>query len=336
MNMRQKTIFLSALTLCFLLYTSGYSTPAKLGQTGFKFLSVGSDARCSALVNAVTTLETGAGGVFFNPAGMARMNSTIDVMISQNNWIDNIKYNSYAIAVSPAKGRYGVFAVSALSVDYGEVQGTMVWKNDKGYIDTEIMNPSAFALGFGYARALSNKFAIGGHIKYAGQQLGKGVDTAGESWDSLKTRQNLAFATAFDFGTIYKTGFKSLAFGMSINNFSREIKFIRENFELPLTFKIGISMDVFDFVREYIDGKQSLLVSIDALHPRDYPEQLNIGLEYKLVNSFFLRGGYMLVADEQDFSFGFGLQKFGASIDYAYVPFGVFNNVQMFTLRFAL
>ncbi|MDD5765034.1 MAG: PorV/PorQ family protein [Candidatus Marinimicrobia bacterium] len=335
MNMTRKYVIAGMIVL--LLMTSvGYSAPAKLAQTGFQFLSVGSDARCSALVNAVTTLSAGAGCMFYNPAGMARMDANIDVMISQNNWIDNIKYNSFAVALSPQHGRFGVFGISAMSVDYGDVQGTMVWGNERGFIETEILHPSAFSVGMAYAKSLSNKFAIGTNIKYTGQQLGQNVVAAGDLGDSLKTMKNVTFATAFDFGTIYKTGFKSLAFGMSINNFAREIKFVRENFELPLTFKIGVSMDIFDLLRKYVDEKQSLYVSVDALHPRDYPEQLNVGLEYKLINTFFLRGGYMLVADEQDFSLGFGLQKFGATIDYAYLPFGVFDNVQMFTLRFSL
>jgi len=51
---------------------------------------------------------------------------------------------------------------------------------------------------------------------------------------------------------------------------------------------------------------------------------------------FAFRLGYMTPSDEQNVSFGFGVSKFGASIDYAYTPFGIFDPVQRFTLRFAL
>ena len=47
---------------------------------------------------------------------------------------------------------------------------------------------------------------------------------------------------------IYKTGFKSLNLGMSIRNFSEEIKYIEEGFQLPLTFRIGASIDALDFM----------------------------------------------------------------------------------------
>lgn len=322
--------------ICIVLLSNpGISAPAKLAQTGFQFLSVGSDARAGAMANTMTTLDIGSSALFFNPAGMARMESMVDISISQNNWIDDIKYNSYSLGFRPFDGSFGVIGIALTSVDYGEVQGTMVWENEQGYIDTEIMRPTAFSMGIGYAKMLTDKFAVGGQVKYTGQQLGKSAVYAGVSNDSLAVTKNLAYATAYDFGTIYKTGWKSLAFGMSVRNFSKEIKFEEDQFELPLTFRIGISMDVIDLFDEHMDA-HSLLVSIDALHPRSYPEQVNVGLEYTFMQLLSIRGGIFLDRDEENMTFGFGINKFGVFIDYAYTPFGVFNNVQRITLRFAL
>ena len=59
-------------------------------------------------------------------------------------------------------------------MDYGELQGTVVWDNEEGYLDTEKFSPSAFAVGFGY-RSLSESFSIGMHIKKAYQQLGRSI-----------------------------------------------------------------------------------------------------------------------------------------------------------------
>ncbi len=310
-----------------------YGRDVKLAQTGFQFLSVGIDGRGSALANAMTTSEMGSGALYYNPAGIARMNKVIDVNLGQNRWIDDIRYNYGGLAFSPAGGRYGVLGLSVVSVNYGEVQGTMVWGNDQGYIDTEVLEPSALAVGLGYGKVLTNKFAVGGQVKLVSQSLGRSIVPSGTNGDSLQVKDNLLVTTAYDFGTIYRTGYKSLAFGMSVNNFSREIKYEQEQFELPLTFKIGLSLDVFDWMRGIVGKNQSMVVSVDALHPRDYPEQLNLGLEYGWQERFYVRGGYMLVSDEQSVSFGFGLRMLGLGIDYAYAPFGVFGNVQMFTIR---
>ena len=95
-------------------------------------------------------------------------------------------------------------------------------------------------------------------------------------------------------------------------------------------------MNALDLVGD-LPFDQSLLVCIDASHYRDHPEQVKVGLEYKVLDMIALRGGYSSTTDEGNgFSFGLGLSKFGFTIDYAYTPFGVFNNVQRFTARFAL
>ncbi|MFA4906644.1 MAG: PorV/PorQ family protein [archaeon] len=305
----------------------------KLAQTGLKFLSVGSDARGGGLGDAVTTVEMGSSSLFFNPAGMARLTTRFDVAASQNNWFADIKHNSYSVAFRPALGQYGVFGLTFMSVNYGKVQGTMVWGNDQGFIDTEVLRPTAFAAGLGYAKALSDKFSVGGQMKITGQYLGKSMVPVGD--DSLEVKRNQAILTAFDFGTMFRTGFKSLIFGMSVRNFSNEVKYEQESFQLPLTFRIGLSMNVLDLL-DIKPGLMSCLATIDAVHSRDYPEQIKVGLEYKLLDMFSVRAGFMAPSDEQHYAFGFGIQKLGAAIDYAYTPFGVFDNVQRFTLRFAL
>ncbi len=311
--------------------STNLSAQDKLAQTGFQFLSVATDARGGAMADAVTTLGMASSSLFFNPAGMARMESRFDLSATQNNWIADITHNSYSLAMSPAAGRYGVFGISFMSVDYGDIQGTMVWGNEQGYVDTEIFKPSAFAFGVGYARTLTDKFAVGGQVKYAGQQLGKSLVPVGE--DSLKVKKNVTSTMAYDFGTIYRTGFESLKFGMSVRNFSQEIEYETESFLLPLTFRIGVSMDVLDLVDMPNHG---LLVSIDASHPRSYPEQLKVGMQYSFMDMFFGRVGYVGNSDENDMTFGFGVKKFGAAIDYAYTPFGVFDQVQRFTVRLSL
>jgi hypothetical protein len=92
--------------------------------------------------------------------------------------------------------------------------------------------------------------------------------------------------------------------------------------------------DLFEFDRE----KQSLLVAVDAEHPRDYPEQVKVGAEYVFMNVVSARVGYVGPADEHKISYGLGFQYAVAgtqvAVDYAYTPFGIFNNVQRFSLRF--
>ena len=321
-----------------ILFTLGIFIPslsvypqAKLAQTGFQFLSVGADARAMAMGGAMTTTDWGSGALFFNPAGMAQMPVAFDLAASQNRWIADIQHNAFSMAVNPASGILGVFGVSLFSVDYGEIEGTVVRDNELGYIETGTFSPSAIALGVGYARAISDRFSVGGHIKYVGQQLGKSVIPEG---DSLLVEKNLSFATAVDFGTIFKTGFRSVTFGMSVRNFSNEIKFEQESFQLPLIFRIGISANVFDLFGLQ-SRSQSMHLYVDASHPRAFGEQVNVGMEYSLFDALFVRGGYWGNYDERGLTYGFGVRLLGLDFDYAFTPFGVFGDVQQFTIRFA-
>ncbi len=313
----------------------------KLAQTGFQFLSVGTEARAAAMADAFTTVAGYSNSIYYNPANLARSNAFLDVALSRNQWIADIVYNAGSLAVRPAGGEFGTFAVSLLSVDYGDFLGTRVDQTtDEGYVDTGVFSPTAYAVGLGYAKSLSDRFSVGGHVKYTSQALGSSALPVGNAAGGVTEDVKNELGTfAFDFGTFYQTAIKSLAFGMTVRNFSQEVEFQRESFQLPLTFRIGISMNVLDFFMAE-NREHSFLVSIDAIHPRDYSEQLNIGGEYTFKKLIAVRGGYFYNYDEQDLTAGFGIQKFsgtrGFAIDYAYTPFGVFDSVSRFTVRFSL
>jgi len=308
----------------------------KLAQTGFQFLSVVSDARGAAMAEAMTSLQTGSSALFFNPAGMSEMSTMIDVTASVNQWIADIKHSTFSLAFSPVKGDYGVFGLSAQSVNYGDFIGTSVVQdpNDlKGYQDNEIFSPSALALGFGYAKRLTDRFSIGGQVRWVQQDLGNSWITVTDS--TTKKVSNELTPLVFDFGTQFRTGVKSLVFGVSVRNFSKEVKYVQESFQAPLTFTLGLSMNVLDLAGE-LPFNQALYLSVDASHYRDHPEQIKLGLEYQVMNLLSLRGGYVSNNFESGFTMGVGISKYGFSFDYAYTPFGVFDKVQRMTARFAL
>jgi hypothetical protein len=336
------SLFVSCAWLLFVAST-GFSQAErkpteKRAQTGFKFLTVTTDARAGALGEAFTSLESPSSAMFFNPAGMARLEDFATVSLGQVSWIADINYVFGSVAFNPFDGRFGIFGFSVVSVNYGELYGTIRSDTDvRGYEDVGNFSPSAFAIGLGYAKALSDKFAVGGNLKYAKQDLGSAIVGFKPEGDQLKTNYSAEVA-AFDFGIIYRTGFKSLSFGMSVRNFSKEIKYEEEGFQLPLTFKIGVSMNAFDLL---LAGQENhdFLVTVDAVHPRDYSEQLNFGGEYLFMKTFALRAGYSTPGDEHGFTAGAGLQKalknYKLAIDYAYTPFGVFDNVNRITVQFA-
>jgi hypothetical protein len=338
--MKKYFIYLTILSLLAIVMTMPVQAQEnkKLAQTGMKFLSTSLDARASGLARAVTAVYGNSSALFYNPAGMAGIDHSFDFTIGRVNFIADINYIYGTAAYVPGQGEWGVFGLSFISVDYGDLMATMRAENEQGFIDLGLYNPQAYAIGFGYSKSLTSQFSIGAQIKYVKQDLGGGfVDfNSDQSGVVIETNQDVI---VFDFGVLYNTGFKSLNFGMSIRNFSEEIKYLQETFQLPLTFRIGLSMNTLDLT-DLNPDEHSLLLSVDASHPRDYSEQVGFGLEYIFMKMFALRAGYEFPNDEHGFSAGVGFHKdisgvnFG--LDYAYTPFGIFGDVHRFSFEFTL
>jgi hypothetical protein len=343
--MRQSLQSIIVISLLGFLFNTGIAQEnQKLAQSGFQFLSVVSDARAAAMAEAMTSLQFGSSSLFFNPAGMAEMTSTVDAAASINQWIADIRHNSLSLAINPFHGDYGVMGLSVQYVDYGDFYGTRVNPNSpQGYDDTGIFTLNALAVGVGYAKRLTDRFSVGGQVRWVRQDLGESViarntykDASGNRYADTALVDNKLTPFVFDFGTQFKTGLKSLVFGMSARNFSAEYKYAEEGIQAPLVFTLGISMNVLDLV-DKMPFEQSLYLSLDASHYRDHPEQVKVGLDYKIMKVLSLRGGYSSSTFEQSgFSFGLGLSQFGFAFDYSYTPFGILDKVQRFTARFSL
>ena len=127
-----------------------------------------------------------------------------------------------------------------------------------------------------------------------------------------------ASAVGFDLGLFYNTGFKSLRIGAAVTNYGTQLSFggreldysffwpdsgpsqIQGSYSttpagLPTSFRFGIAYDIIEAMDPDKDSR--LTAALDITHPSDVNETVNFGLEYGLANVFFLRGGYILNAD---------------------------------------
>jgi hypothetical protein len=323
--------FLLILTLILITPLQSFALK-KLGQTGLKFLDVGVGARPAAMAEAYTVISDDANAIFHNPAGIAQMEcKTFDMTVSRTQWFADISYNAIGIAVNG--GVWGNFGLSVIPApDYGEIFGTVVSDNEQGFEETGAVEVSAYAFGLAYGRKFTDKFMIGAHVKYAYQHLGQNPmmyrdPITDSTW--IGTQVNELSTLAYDLGTIFYPGFKSFRFGMSIRNFSAAVVYEEYGFQLPLTFKIGIGMDILDLFGEH--PGQSLLVAIDAVHPRDYTERILLGGEYS-IGLLKLRAGYKFNYSEEGLCAGVGIYTKGVKLDYAYNAFGAFDLVNRVTL----
>ncbi len=275
-------------------------TFSNVGRAGLTFLKIGSGSRGVAMGGAFTAISDDASALYWNPAGVAKLKKT-EVIFSHTNWFVDINHE-YIGVVLPA-GLMGNFGFSATFLTMGDIPTTTIddittnVREDEG----EGLAPysaSDLALAATYARNLTDKFSVGVTTKYVREKI------------SFMSAGGLAF----DVGTLYKTGYKTLRIGMAIVNYGPDISFsgtdlqkewedpdwpetftassweiITAGFQLPLQFKMGLAYD-------FLFGSAHVLTTAAELnHPNDGNEKILLGLEYSWKNpnlSFSLRGGY--------------------------------------------
>ncbi len=303
-----------------------------VGQSEMQFLKITPSARAAAMGDAFVSMDMDVGAVFFNPAGLASI-PTVDIMLARNQWIAGIVQNGVVVGMN--LGDYGTLAMSFLGMDYGIFHKTEVRSDyeiyEKGYEEVGTFEVGEYAVSLAYARRMTDKFALGGQMRYARQDFPQSMafDELGENPQLVS---NVSKSTAWDFGTIYYPGwFRTLRFCMSMRNFSNGV--------LPLTFSLSSAMDAAELVHIDTD-RHSLLVAVDALHPRDYGERIHLGFEYCFRQRAALRAGYKFNYDEENLTFGAGLvQPLGSiqlKLDYAVTRFGIFGMVQRINMDLSL
>jgi hypothetical protein len=304
-----------------------------VGTSGAQFLKLDVDARVVGMGGANAAITRGAMSLYYNPAGIANMDEN-SLAFSYTDWIADIKYNylAYSRPISGV-GNVGIH-LAVLTMD--DMERTTLEEPDG---TGEMFGANSWVVGISNAHQLTNRFSLGVTCKYIR-----------ESISELSSN-----SVAFDFGTIYYTGFRTLRIAMSTRNFGMDAKFsgtelettldqdddpttqpveVRLNTEshpLPLTFRLGIAYD-FEF------GESSnLLATFDGYNTRDRGQQGSVGFEYSWQDRLAIRAGYKIRTDEEGIAAGAGYQfdipGFGMlGINYAWADLGRLESAHRFSL----
>ncbi len=332
--MMKRIIPLMALILISVVYLQSQS---KVGTTAAPFLGIAVGPRAVGMGGAFTAFSADVSALYWNPAGVSRIGNN-ELMVTHTKWIFGTSFDWIGVAVGIDRNNF--VGVSITRLDYGEEEVTTI---DYPEGTGERWDASDIAIGISYARNLTDRFSIGGTVKLIQQKL----------WNERAT------GFAIDVGVLFITEFKGLKLGASISNFGTEMRldgkdlFVQydldpastgnnpaisaklktDDWPLPLHFRVGASIDVFKTDNNY------LTFAVDALHPNDNTESVNLGLEYSFRNMIFLRAGYksLFQKDSQErFTAGIGLSYklggIGFRFDYAYQDFGILKNIQSFAL----
>lgn len=313
----------------------------RVGTTAAPFLKIGVGARALGMGEACATQTEDVTSMFWNPAGLARTDMK-QILLNHYDYIADLYYEYGGVAIP--MGNLGTFGAFISYLGMPDIERTTVQFPDG---NGEYVSANSFAVGLSYARALTDRFSIGGNVKYIKETI----------WHSS------AGGLALDIGLLYRAFFKNIKIGMSISNFGGDMQmsgrdmqiqhdiddtFAGNNqninahldtdvFPLPVLFRVGLSANITeDFVTI---PNTSWIVAVDAVHPNDNQEYLNVGTELALYDFFALRSGYrQLFLDENEggFTFGFGLflsvSQYRFQLDYANVDYGRLDHTNKFSL----
>ncbi len=342
--MKNKTQIILTILLVFFLTHSSWAKKNKVAQSGMTYLAISMGARETAMGDAGTAITKGIQGMWHNPAVLADIDH-MAFTFNQVDWLVDTKL--YGAAMAYSLGNWGTIGLDLTYMDFGEIIGTR--RVDKsidyrGFITTGDLGVEDYAIGLSYSRRINDKFAVGVKIKRLHENLGparyvSNIENEGtENEVKYYTEKNWALNDwGMDFGTIYYVGWKSLALAMTMQNFSRDMKYWYEEFQTPMVLRMGMAMDITDLWGEGLENVD-LNLAIDAQHPNDHTERIHVGSELVFMQRFALRGGYKFNHEVESATFGLGInfefEGVAATLDYAYVTAAYFKDINRLSLQF--
>ncbi len=307
----------------------------KVGTTAVPFLGISVAPRATSMGAAFAAVANDATCLYYNPGALSQMPRS-QLVVAHTRWLLGTDLNWVGLGLKlDADNAVGL---SLTHLNYGEEEVTTVYLPEG---TGERWGATDLAASLSYCRNLTDRFSIGGSVKYIQQKL----------WNET------ASAVALDVGLLFITQFNDLRLGMSISNFGTDMrhdgrdlwqrvdldpahmghnetivgKLKTDSWPLPLFFRVGLAMDV---LRQ---ANYRLTVAADAFRPSDNTETVNVGAELELFQLLALRCGYKSLfrsSSEEGLTAGVGVHlaldpRLAWRFEYGFADFGLFEAVHM-------
>jgi len=311
---------------------------SKVGTTAASFLSIEVGSRALGMGGGFVGMADDASALYWNVGGIARLPRS-EVLLSHTRWLADINFDYAGVVLKLGPDQALGFSLTNMTMGEMEVR-TVFYPEGTG----ERFTASSFALAGSYGWNITDRFSIGFTAKYVHESI----------WHMR------ASGFALDVGTLFTTPFRGMRLGMSISNFGTKMRLEgkdtqvthdidpvktgnndkiiahlhTDKWPMPLIFRVGVAMELLQ------DEWNRVSVGVDAIHPNDNTEYLNVGMEYEFRGYFFARAGYkslFLRDGEEGLTAGLGLRyPVTATVvlkaDVAYCDFGRLDNVQKVSL----
>jgi len=335
-----KNILIIILTFTLLLAFDAFAQGDKrTGTSGASHLLIPVGPRGIAMGEANVSTSTGIESLFWNPAGVAKMDGSTDLLFSHMSYIADIGVEYGAIAAN-FEG-FGVLSLSFKALSIDDIQITTT-SNPDG--TGEVFAPTMVTAGLGFSRMLTESISIGITANFISERLAD-VTASGIAFDVGVIYDNLADVNGLSIGFVLKNFGPDMEYsgpGLisegQLNGLNRPPNFFTIDsapFELPSNFQIALGY------KRVLDEINSVQFSGTYMNNNFSGDEYKLGGEYGYDNLFFVRAGYQLAPDISDnfiygFSAGVGIdykvEGFGFKVDYAFRDVEFFDGNHVFSL----
>ena len=259
-------ILFMAISICSINQTSyaqiptgGLSGQDSLFNTVFTsipFLRINPDGRTGGMGDVGIASAPDAAALFHNSSKLAFAEKEVGLSLTYTPWLRELVDDIYIAYLSGYKKLDDLQAIGASLrfFSLGNIKFTNIQGNDEGEY-----NPNEFIFDVGYARKLSQNFAVGITLKYVRSDLAKGQEVG--SGNIIKA----ASAVAADVSTYYQNDISmfgneaKLSLGAALTNVGNKVAYTEDDTRdfIPINLGIGAGVDM-DF-----DEHNSLLVTAD-------------------------------------------------------------------------
>jgi len=324
-----------------------------------EFLSIGVGARSLGMANAYVAISDDVTSGYWNPAGLTRMSSEMQIGLMHAEYFAGVAkydYAGFAMEIDTLSS----FAVSVIRFGIDDIPNTTDLYDDQGNINYDritTFSAADYAMTFSYARKSKIKgLSFGGNVKIIYRQIGSfakaygfgldlGVQYYLKKWRFGAMGRDITStfnAWTYDLSNDIKEVFE--ATGNDIPDNSLELTLPRlllgaaRHFTISKSFTAVVEAD-FDIT---FDGKRNTLIKSQPVSI-----DMRVGTEFSYKDIVFLRGGVSNFQKETDFggkqtttfqpNIGVGIKiKKIVSIDYALTDIGdqsiaLYSNI--FSLR---
>lgn len=343
--MTQAVVLLVLLNLCSMPLLAGNNQ--RIGGAGAQELLIPVGARGVALGGANLIFAAGPEAIYWNPAGLSRMDHDVEAIFSHMSYFADINVEYGALAVKA--GDFGTLGFSLKTIGFGDIPVTT---EDFPDGTGEQYSPTFVNLNASFSKLLSDRVSVGVGTTVIAEKImstsasGIGFSVGIQYYGLGIPELNLAVAVknvgpnmTFDGPNLLRS---AAAAGGQRGDQNYSVK--AASFQLPSSMEIGLG-----YTRK-LDEKNNFLIGGNFQNNNSSHDVYGIGAEYSYDATLFLRGSYLTApqaaddpADKSkstyayDYTIGAGIRQdvggVDITFDYAYRHIKTLSSNNIITLK---